>query len=120
MRKDGISERMTLKNTARTATARAAKVTDGGQKQLAKSPADLIKLSKNNGGVFPIVKLYNVIDGRVEVLTHGGREMPAWGQVYARELQARMPREYPPEGVDQLVRERILTIVEYLLAVQEK
>jgi hypothetical protein len=53
-------------------------------------------------------------------LTHGGREMPAWGQVYTRELQARLPREYPREVVDQLVRERILTIMEYLSALQEK
>jgi len=35
--------------------------------------------------------------------------MPAWGEVFTRDLQALIPREYPPEVVDGLVRARILT-----------
>src|SRR6202040_2093070 len=51
-----------------------------------KSPADLTKLSEANKGVFPISRVYDVIDGRVEVMTHGTRDMPVWGEIYTREL----------------------------------
>ena len=44
-----------------------------------KSPVpDLTVLTKNNGGVFPALRVYNVIDGRQELLAHGTREMPIW------------------------------------------
>jgi mono/diheme cytochrome c family protein len=48
-------------------------------KSLTKAPADLIKLSQKNGGVFPTSSVYDIIDGRTEVLGHGPREMPVWG-----------------------------------------
>jgi hypothetical protein len=38
--------------------------------------------------------------------------MPVWGEIVTRELRARIPRKYPPEMIDRLARERILTMVE--------
>jgi mono/diheme cytochrome c family protein len=89
-------------------------------KTLEKRPADLTKLAERNGGVFPVVHVYGVIDGRVEVWVHGRRDMPVWGDIYTRELHARSPREFPPEVIDGLVRARILEMIEYLLTLQEK
>src|SRR5512147_3337996 len=40
------------------------------------SMPDLTALSKRNGGVFPAVRVYDVIDGRAAVKAHGTREMP--------------------------------------------
>ena len=37
---------------------------------------DLTTLSRKNGGVFPIARVYNVIDGREAFKAHGTREMP--------------------------------------------
>lgn len=48
--------------------------------------ADLTLLSKANLGVFPREKVYSVIDGRVELLVHGPRTMPVWGNVF-REME---------------------------------
>jgi mono/diheme cytochrome c family protein len=62
-------------------------------KSLPKPPGDLTKLAKNNNGVFPISRVYDVIDGRMQVIMHGTREMPVWGDVFRRELMARERRE---------------------------
>ena len=82
------------------------------------STPDLTTLSKRNGGVFPIVHVYNVIDGREEVKAHGTREMPIWG----RHLTLRAAPEhddyaYEPEA---FVRARILAVIDYLYRLQAK
>jgi len=41
---------------------------------LAKKPADLTVLAKNNGGVFPASRVHEIIDGRLEVAAHGPHE----------------------------------------------
>ena len=90
-------------------------------KSLAKEPADLTKLSEQNNGVFPVARVYAVIDGRVQVMVHGPREMPVWGDVYSRTLADRMPRDFmSKELADTLVRVRILILIEYLSTIQGK
>jgi mono/diheme cytochrome c family protein len=44
--------------------------------------ADLTAINQRNGGTFPTDRIYRIIDGREEVLAHGDREMPVWGQVF--------------------------------------
>jgi mono/diheme cytochrome c family protein len=46
------------------------------------SPGDLTLLSKNNGGKFPELKVYNSIRGEVGVPAHGSKDMPIWGDVF--------------------------------------
>ena len=90
-------------------------------KSLTKKPADLTRLAENNQGVFPISRVYDVIDGRVQVIIHGPREMPVWGDVYTRELSARMPRDFmAKELADAMVRVRILMLIEYISTLQGK
>jgi mono/diheme cytochrome c family protein len=90
-------------------------------KSLVKPPSDLTRLSENNKGVFPISRVYAVIDGRVQVMVHGPREMPVWGDAYTRGLADRMPRDFmSKEMIDILVRVRILTLIEYLSTIQTK
>ncbi|HEY4572980.1 MAG TPA: hypothetical protein VIJ26_03435, partial [Thermoanaerobaculia bacterium] len=43
-------------------------------------PADLTQISQRNGGAFPVDRMHQIIDGRADVLAHGDREMPVWGQ----------------------------------------
>ena len=52
-------------------------------------PTSLTQLKKNNGGVFPFDRAYQVIDGRKEVLAHGPRNMPVWGAAYRVESEKR-------------------------------
>ena len=79
---------------------------------------DLTTLSKNNGGVFPISHVYNVIDGREEVKAHGTREMPIWGtQLTVRAAPVYDDYRYEPEA---FVRARILAVIDYLYRLQAK
>jgi mono/diheme cytochrome c family protein len=90
-------------------------------KSLPKPLGDLTKLSKNNNGVFPISRVYDVIDGRMQVIMHGTREMPVWGDVFRSELMARVPRQsISPEVQDAMVRIRILMLIEYVSKLQDK
>jgi mono/diheme cytochrome c family protein len=80
---------------------------------------DLTMLSKNNGGVFPIARVYNVIDGREEVKAHGTREMPIWGT----RLTLRVAPDYADYNADAaevFVRARILAVIDYLYRLQAK
>ncbi len=84
---------------------------------LTKSPPDLTQLAQRNGGVFPITRAYEVIEGGA-VPAHGSREMPVWGQDYR--IQAAtyfMELPYDPEFY---VRSRILALVEYLSRLQSR
>ncbi len=74
------------------------------------NPPDLTVLTKLNGGVFPIQKIYEVIDGRAQVLAHGPREMPIWGNEYT----------ISPSPYEAVVRNRILFLIDYLYRNQDK
>jgi mono/diheme cytochrome c family protein len=93
---------------------------DGPMAKAFKKPLpDLTKLSENNKGVFPASRIYDVIDGRIEVMQHGRREMPIWGDIYASDLTIRLPRDsLSKEVVEAMVRVRILTLVEYISKLQ--
>lgn len=49
---------------------------------LKSSPGDMTLLSKNNGGKFPELKVYNTIRGEVGYTAHGSKDMPIWGDVF--------------------------------------
>ena len=62
---------------------------------------DLTTISKRNGGVFPKERVYETIDGRASLATHGTpRDMPVWGN------------RFEPA--------RIQALVDYLGRLQEK
>lgn len=81
-------------------------------------PPDLTVLAKNNGGVFPADHLMSVIDGRVEIASHGPRDMPVWGTRYA--VNAAEHFFDAPYDQEAYVRAHVLLIVDYLNRVQEK
>jgi mono/diheme cytochrome c family protein len=88
-------------------------------------PADLTTITKKNNGVFPLGRIYDVIDGRLEVKSHGVRDMPIWGFRYS---PAAIPgfSTAAPYFLDPLydrepvIRSRILAVVDYLYRMQEK
>lgn len=78
--------------------------------ELKKRPADLTLLAKNNNGQFPYAKVRVIIDGRGQAIgIHGPAEMPVWGQRFSQE-----------GNNDPQVRGKILSIVDYLVSIQEK
>lgn len=87
---------------------------DGSMRShLTKAPSDLTTLAKRNGGVFPVQRISEMIDGRSAVVigSHGVREMPVWGNVYRSEDT--QPR-------DLHARNRINALIDYLARMQEK
>lgn len=49
---------------------------------LAKTPADLTRISARNGGKFPDTRVKRYIEGLDEVPAHGTRDMPMWGDLF--------------------------------------
>ena len=75
------------------------------------TPPDLTQLSKKNGGVFPLERVYAVIDGRQEVKAHGPRDMPIWGRDYQIKAgEHYVDINYDPEA---FVRGRIFALIDY-------
>ena len=79
---------------------------------------DLTQLQKNNGGVFPVTRVYSLVEGSDEMGPHGTREMPAWGNRYKSEAEGNLAYDF---GVSRetFVRTRILALIEYLASLQE-
>jgi mono/diheme cytochrome c family protein len=85
---------------------------------LVKAPPDLTMLARRNGGEFPARRVMDMIDGRaaVQIGSHGTREMPVWGKVYAEGAGADDGRaKLHPEWT---VRERITRLTQYLARLQ--
>lgn len=87
---------------------------DGAMKAYLTKPAtDLTRLARDNGGVFPHQRLWEVIDGRAyaAIGSHGAREMPVWGYIY---------RSEDTQPADLHARNRITSLLDYLARIQEK
>jgi len=82
--------------------------------QLVKRPPDLTTLSDRYGVPLPVERIAAFIDGRDDVLAHGPREMPVWGQRFFDDDPALSPNA---EGAR---RRTIRVIVEYLESIQSR
>ena len=87
--------------------------------QLVSKMPDLSALAKNNNGIFPFDRIYQIIDGQQEVKTHGPREMPVWGRSFRMQSSVFF-ENYPPYDTESAARSRILALTEYLYRLQTK
>lgn len=106
--------------------------------KLQTKPPNLTALAKRNKGVFPISAVYQAIDGRELSEGHSAREMPIWG---CRHTVPYIPSPVSPKkkfrskaikpnlfelhldlGCDpeDVIANRILSVIEYLRRIQEK
>jgi mono/diheme cytochrome c family protein len=85
---------------------------------LNRKPKSLTTLARENQGVFPFRRVYEVIDGTYEVGAHGTRDMPVWGERYAMDII----KDYGEFGTEhpKTVRCRILEVVFFLANIQER
>jgi mono/diheme cytochrome c family protein len=103
--------------------------------KLRTKPADLTTFAKKNNGVFPVSVVYEAIDGRNASESHGSREMPIWGCRHTSspisQTKTRKPKVYrvpdPYEShldltcdPEDVIGNRILSVIEYLRRIQEK
>jgi len=96
------------------------------REQLKVPPSDLTVLARNNNGVFPTNALYETIDGSKTVPTHGSREMPIWGERFnpiislPHSVDPSSWKMAGPEQSPEVVRKRILAVIDYLGRIQQK
>jgi hypothetical protein len=85
-------------------------------------PTDLTVLSKINNGVFPLNSIYEIIDGRKSIGSHGTREMPIWGFRYTPHTLRRTDDFIysPPENREAVIHTRIMAVIDYLDRIQAK
>jgi mono/diheme cytochrome c family protein len=94
-------------------------------KELKTRPTDLTILAKKNHGVFPVNAVYQIIDGRESIASHGTHEMPIWGWrfVPAEHFNLKGADDYiylPPASPESVVHSRIMAVIDYLNRIQEK
>ena len=79
---------------------------------LTRRPANLTLLAKRHGGRFPADEVRATIDGRLDVVLHGPRDMPVWGERYESTLG---------QGSDAATatERRIEALVDYLGSIQK-
>lgn len=84
--------------------------------QLKASMPDLTTLARRHGGVFPVSKTYEIIEGAGK--GHGPRDMPVWGLDYTAKAAETLPDM--PYNQAIYVRTRIMALLEYLNQIQAK
>ena len=80
---------------------------------MTQTPTDLRKLSEANDGVFPMLEVIHIIDGRTGVRAHGG-PMPVYGAIFSAETRD----ELGLTGSVIETRGRLLSLALYLEALQ--
>jgi len=73
-------------------------------------PADLTLLAKMNGGAFPTERLRKIVGSEdVNIVAHGSREMPIWGELF-----------HPKNAADQqIASEWFKKLAAYLESIQQ-
>jgi mono/diheme cytochrome c family protein len=84
--------------------------------QLKNPLPDLTQLARKNGGVFPVSRTYETIEGAGK--GHGTRDMPVWGMDYTIQAAEALPDM--PYNQAVYVRTRIMSLLEYLNQLQVK
>lgn len=78
-------------------------------------PPDLTAISARNGGEFPYLKVFQIVDGRTTVRAHGTSVMPIWGDYFSREAEGASGGF----GTELMVRARIVALVDYIETLQK-
>lgn len=84
--------------------------------QLAHKPTDLTQIKKNHNGIFPFIKIYEIIDGRIGAGVHGSRTMPIWGGRYSAESWFDVSTKH----AETVARGKIFELILYINTIQEK
>ena len=87
-------------------------------KHLLNLPPDLTMLSKNNDGVFPANRLFDVIEGSADVAVHGGRDMPVWGPQYTGRSLSHQGTPSSAGEAESYARALTLSLIDHLSTMQ--
>src|SRR6185436_6973508 len=74
-------------------------------------PADLTLIARRRGGRFDADEVRRIVDGRDPVASHGGGDMPVWGDAF---------KEASQHYSEKSAQVRIRAVVDYLKTIQQK
>lgn len=74
---------------------------------------DLTTIKARNDGVFPMLDIIHIVDGRTGVRGHG-EDMPVWGNRFKFD----MAKDSGDYGAETMIRGKILSLVYYLDSIQ--
>ncbi len=74
-------------------------------------PANLTTIAARRGGEFNAAEIREIVEGRKALKSHGSREMPVWGNEFARKRKK-------GEGREGATRTRVHALVSYLESIQ--
>ncbi|MGB3536598.1 MAG: c-type cytochrome [Mesorhizobium sp.] len=83
---------------------------------LYKAPADLTRLSEQNGGEFPTWRVFATVDGRHAANQRDYRDMPIWGERFLEDDA----RKYGTNAGEAVTTERILELTRYIQLLQRQ
>jgi mono/diheme cytochrome c family protein len=78
---------------------------------LKKPPADLTRIAARRAGAFPDDEIAAIIDGRTDIMAHGSRDMPIWGERFGDDAAESFDREPIAQG-------RVALLIAYLKTIQ--
>ncbi len=110
------SGRITFQTYCASCHGEAADGTGRVAKYLTVRPPDLTKIRERYDGVFPRETIYEVIDGRTTVRTHGSADMPIWGDVFRSSLANLTPGA--TASGEERAGHKIRELVYYLESIQ--
>jgi mono/diheme cytochrome c family protein len=74
------------------------------------APVNLTQLAANNNGKFPEDRVFNILAARADIVAHGSKEMPIWGELF-KSLDS---------GDEKMVHLRISNLTYYVKSIQAK
>ncbi|MCK0102548.1 cytochrome c [Pseudohalocynthiibacter sp. F2068] len=81
-------------------------------------PPDLTVLQKNNGYVFPVSAVFEMINGSDVASVHGTRDMPIWGTRFRERITDVDDPDFSPSEIEIYAGTRVLALIEYLASIQ--
>lgn len=87
---------------------------------MTKRVPDLTAISKTNGGEFPFLRVYEILNGPGQIPGHDIRDMPVWGDYYKDHAAKDLGPFYNYSDVVTYVTTKTLSLLAYVGTLQEK
>jgi mono/diheme cytochrome c family protein len=79
---------------------------------------DLTSLQAANGGVFPVARVWDVIENGGGIGAHGAPDMPPWGERLLVDAYLASGIEVAPAAREAFVRARLLAVIDTIARMQ--
>ncbi len=87
---------------------------------MTKRVPDLTVLAKTNGGEFPFLRIYEIMNGPGQIPGHDIREMPVWSDYYKENAAKDLGPFYNYSDVVTYVNNKTISLLAYVATLQVK